>query len=335
MTSLHAARYRFHVRVTATLSLPDYAGSALRGAFGHALLQVCGLSAHDRDNNTSLFQQSPYVEVFAPQQLPQAVSLKNLAQLPVPYIIEAPLTQVRVYQPDETLLFEMVLCGNALQHLPVVILAWRRAFLRGVGGGDGKGELYKAEILEPDGTAKVIYDYGYPRIVPHETIITAPNFDASACFKMDVHLLLETPLRLQQQGSILGPREMTAPALLRNLIRRVTLQLQMQQPDACPLEQIRHLNNLADKVEDERRLAWQEWGRYSSRQKQAMKLGGVTGHWLLNDVSTELLPFIYLGQWLHVGKETAFGLGKYKWLTGHWQPEKKGQPVLPEVQIHV
>ncbi len=335
MNSLHAARYRLHVRVTASLSLPDYAGSALRGAFGHALLQVCGLSVHDRDNNTPLFQQSPYVAVFAPQQLPQSVSLNNLAQLPVPYIIEAPLTQARVYQPDEALAFEMVLCGNALQHLAVVILAWRRAFLRGVGGGDGRGELIKVEFVGADGAAKVIYDNEHPRIVPHETIINVPDFGVSDRAASDVHLLLATPLRLQHHGKILGPREITATALLRNLIRRVTLQMQMQQPDAWPLEQIRHLNTLADKVQDERRLAWQEWVRYSSRQKQSIKLGGVTGHWLLNDVSVELLPFIYLGQWLHVGKETAFGLGKYDCLTAHWQPEKKTQSPLLKVNIHV
>ena len=45
-----------------------------------------------------------------------------------------------------------------------------------------------------------------------------------------------------------------------------------------------------------------------------MTLGGLVGHWQLQEVPEQLLPFIYLGQWLHVGKECAFGLGKYRWI---------------------
>ncbi|MDV7399370.1 CRISPR system precrRNA processing endoribonuclease RAMP protein Cas6, partial [Arthrospira platensis SPKY1] len=56
-----------------------------------------------------------------------------------------------------------------------------------------------------------------------------------------------------------------------------------------------------------------DWERYSSRQKQKMKLGGLVGRWQLLQVPAPLLPFVHLGQWLHVGKEGAFGLGKYQW----------------------
>ncbi|MDP2286252.1 MAG: hypothetical protein Q8L06_19100, partial [Pseudohongiella sp.] len=128
--SLSVARYRFNVRVTSPLKLPDYAGSTLRGAFGHALLQVCGLSPADREMNTLLFKQSAYVVVFAPQQYAKGVSLNNLAQLPVPYVIEAPLVKAQTYQTNEQLSFDVVLFGPAMPHLSTIILAWRRAFLR-------------------------------------------------------------------------------------------------------------------------------------------------------------------------------------------------------------
>lgn len=318
--ALNAARYRFYIRVTAPLRLPDYAGSTLRGVFGHALLQVCGLSPTDRDKNTLLFQQSPYVDVFAPQKAAPGISLNNLAQLPVPYVIEAPLDQVQTHKINERFSFDLVLSGSALRHLSTIILAWRRAFLRGVGNGDGKGELMRVECISPDGLATIIYSEEQPRIAPHITRIVAPDFRSADSDGRDVHLLLETPLRLQQRGKLLGPREMTASIFLRSLIRRITLQIQMQQPDSWPLERIRQLNELADKVTDDRRLIWQDWERYSTRQKQTMKLGGVTGHWLIRKVPVDLLPFIYLGQWLHLGKETSFGLGKYKWLSTPWQP---------------
>jgi len=333
--SLNMARYRFHVRVTTPISLPDYAGSTLRGAFGHALLQVCGLSPADRDNNTPLFLQSAYVAVFAPQQSVQRVSLNNLAQWPVPYVIEAPLVKAQTYQTNEQLNFDMVLCGPALNHLSTIILAWRRAFLRGVGAGDGTGELTSVECFGSDGIATTIYTQQQPRVIAHDSSITLPDFNRLYPQGCDVHLLLRTPLRLQQRSKILTPGDMTAPILLRNLIRRVTLQMQIQHVDAWPLERIRQLNDLADKVTDERRLFWQSWGRYSSRQKQAMNLSGVTGDWLLRKVPAELLPFIYLGQWLHLGKETAFGLGKYDWVFTPWQPATKTQNNSTQGQKYV
>lgn len=42
--SFPAARYRFGWRITRALRLPDYAGSMLRGAFGHALRKVACLT---------------------------------------------------------------------------------------------------------------------------------------------------------------------------------------------------------------------------------------------------------------------------------------------------
>lgn len=311
MLTIELARYRFFVDVTKPIELLDYAGSALRGAFGHALLRVCGLSTDDRDYQTPIFLQSPYVTVFAPQQPESGVSLNNLATPPAPYVIEAPFAKKQCWQVGEQFSFDMVVGGEALRHIEVIILAWRRAFLHGIGSTDGTGELTNVAFLPADSKLQVIYDTARKRVIRHPTALHSPEFSAP----MDVHLRLQTPLRIQQKGKIAGTGELTASLFLRSLIRRVTTQQQMQQINVWPLERIRELNHIADKVADERRVAWQDWGRYSSRQKQVMKLGGVTGHWLFRQVPVELLPFLFLGQWLHVGKETVFGLGKYEWLT--------------------
>lgn len=61
----------------------------------------------------------------------------------------------------------------------------------------------------------------------------------------------------------------------------------------------------------ERALQW--WTRFSSRQQQEKTLGGVTGDWTLEGELTELLPWFWLGQWLHVGKNATMGMGMH-WL---------------------
>ena len=46
-----------------------------------------------------------------------------------------------------------------------------------------------------------------------------------------------------------------------------------------------------------------------------MALGGVVGQWHLHtnaDTLEQLWPWLWLGQWLHVGKNASFGLGGYR-----------------------
>ncbi len=60
------------------------------------------------------------------------------------------------------------------------------------------------------------------------------------------------------------------------------------------------------------KIKWDDWERFSGSQKKWMKFGGLIG-----DVSYtgNLQPFsevLKLGEWLHIGGETSFGLGKYE-----------------------
>jgi hypothetical protein len=317
---LPIARYRFTFCVTEPIRLQHYAGSSLRGAFGHALRQLACVTKAHTCTGCALLPSCPYPLIFSPHEIPrEQAGFKTLAQIPVPYIIEPPPLGAKQLAEGTLLNFHMVLMGTALPQLALVILAWRRALLRGLGPGDGKADLLTVELLTANATS-IIYSDAAPTVLPHDTHLDVPVYESS----QDVHLHLTTPLRIQKDKKVLGAREITAPVLLRNLIRRVSLlaQFQFDQPLAFDVQQF---NSLADSVSDDRRLAWQDWSRYSSRQQQRMELGGVTGHWLLREVPAPLLPFLYVGQWLHVGKETSFGLGSYQVVKSPWKPAVAGK----------
>ena len=72
-----------------------------------------------------------------------------------------------------------------------------------------------------------------------------------------------------------------------------------------------HLAAAAAQLTGERRLQWRDWTRFSSRQQREMTLGGVIGEWKLAGDLDDLLPWFWLGQWLHVGKNTTMGMGMY------------------------
>ena len=49
----------------------------------------------------------------------------------------------------------------------------------------------------------------------------------------------------------------------------------------------------------------------SNDNQQKMTLGGITGTWQFDHLPLSFAQLLHIGQWLHIGKETVFGLGRY------------------------
>jgi len=67
-------------------------------------------------------------------------------------------------------------------------------------------------------------------------------------------------------------------------------------------------------------FTWKENYRYSERQNQKMTLGGLIGEVILKGVDPDTGRILRLGEQLHIGKQTTFGLGKYS-IIEHNNPE--------------
>jgi CRISPR/Cas system endoribonuclease Cas6 (RAMP superfamily) len=66
---------------------------------------------------------------------------------------------------------------------------------------------------------------------------------------------------------------------------------------------------------DTRLLQWHDIQRHSGTQNQKLPLGGLIGTATLSGPTAAmqtLLPLLQLGERLHIGKETAMGLGRYQ-----------------------
>jgi hypothetical protein len=60
----------------------------------------------------------------------------------------------------------------------------------------------------------------------------------------------------------------------------------------------------------ESNLSWFDWRRYSNRQDQAMFMGGLVGQITYKGATADFIPFFRFCEIFHIGKQTAFGLGK-------------------------
>lgn len=322
------ARYRFTCTLDEPARLPEFAGPALRGAFGHALRQLSCMTKAKECTGCMLLTGCPFPALFAPHELPKPTGLftSTIQHIPVPYVIEPPLNGKRTLQAGDTLAFNIVLMGTAVAQLPLIILAWQRALARGLTSRKSKATLHTVELLPPAGEPQLVYNQENPHVIPHTAQLSLPLYSST----QDMHLHLQTAVRIEKQKQALGPAQISAPHFLRHLIRRISLLAHLYFPEEKTFlpdqTEIAALNTLADNVQDDRRLNWQEWKRYSTRQDQEIILGGVQGHWLMKQVPPPLLPYLYLGQWLHAGKETAFGLGQYEITTTAWQPSRDTKP---------
>jgi CRISPR/Cas system endoribonuclease Cas6 (RAMP superfamily) len=101
--------------------------------------------------------------------------------------------------------------------------------------------------------------------------------------------------------------------LLRNLLRRLSWLAEIHCGERWELDYKELLFKAREKVHiTHRRLLWQDWERYSSRQRTRLKVGGFVGQITFEGKLEEFLPFLKLGEYLHVRKGTVYGLGKYR-----------------------
>lgn len=309
--ALPLARYRYEWLVQSELRLPDYAGSALRGVFGGWLRKLSCLQQQPECAGCTLIATCPYTTLFETPAPKVAAGEKGFAVIPNPYVIEPPPWGRRRYFPGDTLIFHQVLLGQALERLPLVILAWQRAMAHGVGPGNGTAHLHRVVLEEETGELE-IFSPAMGIIRDHTTEVTVPPWGGGDRLQLE----LLTPTRIQKDGSPLGPGRLQPRDLLVALMRRISQMAFLHCGRSWPLDHA-ELAATASRCKGYGNLSWRDWTRRSSRQGQNMALGGVVGRWTLQgDDHHAFWPFVYLGSWLHVGKNATFGLGGYRLLGG-------------------
>ena len=311
MINLPVNRYQFNFMVETPLHLNFYSGSMLRGAFGHALRQVSCMTKLAECKSCPLYRSCAYPAVFETPP-PEQHGLQAFSDIPPPYIIEPPALGSKDYQPGEMLSFSMVLIGSAIAQLPLIIYAWQRALVRGLGKLHSQARLQNVSLaLNQDASESVIIYTAQAgaAVIAHEHLLKKDLNDVPNIPPKSITLSIKTPLRTQKQGKILS-QDMTGRDFIMALVRRYYLLEEFhtthyQAPDFSALAE------LALGINATTQFHWCDWERYSNRQQQKMALGGVLGQITLSGALQPFLPLLQMGQWIHIGNKTSFGMGLY------------------------
>lgn len=335
---LKVGLFRLRIAVRQRMELPSYKGSVLRGGFGSAFRRVsCALRATDC-RPCDLRQVCPYAYIFETSPTADAGVLRTLQDVPRPFVFEPPQDERTSFEPGEELEFGLVLIGKGVDYLPYFVVAFRELGRTGIGPRRAGFSLRLVEQLgseawsrldgpvrdSADGNPKVaprtecgiVFDgrEGNPGIVPR--LGDVPYLDREALALQADRLRPDRVLvEFRTMARLKAGNELDHTpgfqVLVRALLRRVSSLAVFHHGTSLELD-YRSLIDQAGGVRiarDETR--WVDWTRHSNRQNARMNLGGLVGRVVYEGDISPFRELLVLGSYVHVGKNTTFGLGKY------------------------
>lgn len=307
------ACYQFTIEAFEDLHLPPFKGSTLRGGFGHALRRLtclhqdgrrCGECDHEQD--------CVYGYLFRTRPPEDADVLSTLTAVARPFVIEPPRDDRQVIPPGQQLQFTVVLIGRAIDHLPYFILAFKELGKLGLGTGRGKYILQRVLVKHPwNGKEGTIFDGVDVRVGADQWRVRYPAVAEWAQTlppdRLDVAFL--TPTRLKHRGELMweGP---PFHVLVRRLLDRVSSLAYFHCGEQWDIDFKGWIEQAKDVRIADAATTWADWSRYSGRQGQRIKMGGLVGPVAYEGNLAPYRALLALGSLIHVGKGTVMGNGR-------------------------
>ncbi|MCG2749687.1 MAG: CRISPR system precrRNA processing endoribonuclease RAMP protein Cas6 [Desulfobulbaceae bacterium] len=302
-------RYIFQCRFTSPATLPAFKGSMLRGAFGHALKKVVCALRRKTCADCLLSETCVYSLIFEPHAIPadRGNNRTRTAVRPHPYVLQPPADNGRAYEKGDAFLFGLTFFGTANDFLPHIIYAVAQMGETGLGRKEENGRgCFNLAAVEADGVR--LYDGDKKILLQGHTLKALDLLPPPTNHVTSLTVKLLTPLRLKHDNRF----QQTLPfhLLIRAALRRIsTLEEAFGQGE--PQLDYRGLVSRAEQVvTKESDCCWVDIERYSNRQKTGMLMGGLLGTLIYEGELAEFLPLLEYCEVTHLGKQTAFGLGR-------------------------
>lgn len=272
-------KLRFYIQFQEAALLPSFKGSMLHGWFGHALKAVDERAFHVLYGSHDQQQPKPYA-VCPNDDLKQD------------------------WHKHEIYHFDIVLFGQACQLAQVVIDTANYGQKLGLGAHKTRFTLLSVCSVLPSSLKAGVHINTLKDWLPS-------NIESLATTK-EIALHYRTPVRIKALGKIVQQ----APRLdewLNHILRRWS-----QLTCFWVLEDQDLFNQLYDerpRIGDYDMIShvyFEDWQRYSKKDKQHLPFGGLKGQVSYCGDIAQALPLLSVGQQLHLGGKTTFGLGAYQ-----------------------
>lgn len=334
--------FQFTITPVEPLDVPAVnKGNMLRGGFGHAFRRLCCVPQCKDAKTCPLGASCPYKAVFEPSPPAGSNRLSRNQDIPRPFVFRAPPTRKTRFEAGERFEFGLVLMGRALDSLPYFVLSFRELAQGGLGLNRARCTLEKVEEVgvPSEGDA---FDGPKKRLIysaEDQLFRAAHGFNPDQWIKMRIRQLSATAGTDTSLAAKLSNRHGNTPA--SNLtIRFLTPTFLRADGEVVRRPEFHHIfkrlrdrinalstffgdgpvdadfRGLGERAEKVRTVAaraeWVERFRTSSKTHQRHELSGFVGETTYEGEIGEFLPWLNLGELVHVGKHSAWGNGWFE-----------------------
>ena len=310
------ARYRFTYIVQEQLRMPRFKGNVFRGRFGYILRHItCVGTTPECETRCQFPERCVYSKCFETPVPDDSPMLRGQPFAPHPFILEPPRTGKSDFAPGDTFSCNLTLIGDTINLLPWMVFTFDQIGKRRIGlqGERGQCQLEKVESLPGRGNdqPQIIFTAETEMLTDDGLILQLDDVMQAAPHVTDsVELAFLTPTSIKVDGK--WTSKLTFEHLIRNLLRRIRFLSYFHCGEDLGTEVDAHgLIAAAQSVSHTSRLQWLRGGRYSHRAEARVPMDGFMGTIRFEGDVTPFLPFISLGEYLHIGHHTAFGFGQY------------------------
>jgi hypothetical protein len=327
---------RFSITPVSQLIVPAVnKGNMLRGGFGHAFRRLCCVPQCRDARSCPIADSCPYKQIFEPSPPPGAERLSKNQDIPRPFIFRPPHTTQTNFERDESFEFELVLIGRAFEYLPYFVLSFRELAEGGLGLNRARCKLDRvvAQTSICDSQTRhstLLYssqDQLFHSVKPLDSAdwiksridqLTSDNgrlttdntqLDSGLRSLTSVTLAFLSPTHLKSSGQAIREPE------FHHIFKRLRDRLNALSTffGEGPLDMdFRGFGERSEKIKKVRgHFEWLDRARTSTKTGQRHELSGFVGEATYEGDLEEFLPWLVMGELVHVGKHTPWGNGMY------------------------
>lgn len=328
LETLSIARVRFSLTTTHAAETPAYKGDMLRMALLWWLSEYwCAMPERCRSGcrrpDACLFGRlvEPLMDPAWPLPMQRLIG----ATPPPAYALWDDQDRRRVFEAGTRWCFELTLIGElAVRQLPAIVAAVQQGAERGMGRIQWRSQLRQVTVQLPAGEKLLAAE----RETASGPVLTWSNFgledvrfdigDANKLVERlttpvrAISLRYLSPVKIKEQGQWVERPEFSA--VMRALVRRLRILSLVHGSGEWPHEAYGPLLDLAEAVRlDHDETRWSGFTRYSHRSGEQDVEGFLGRAWYSSPTDLRpLLPVLWLGQWLQIGKSYVVGGGRYE-----------------------
>jgi len=304
--------FTFHLEALEEMNLPEYKGSMFRGAFGWAFRKAVCVTHFSECGGCLLKNNCSYFRIFE-TELPEREipGFRGIKKLPHPFVIHPPVERNTFYPKGAVLKVGISIFGRFAEMLPFFVYTFQKMGETGISYKRSRFRLLSVYHALPGGAEQLIFSAENGRLTTSYTPHTVSDIIGRAGNVPAKEVTIEflTPWRLQEENKLVMSPSRIKPGSIPVSVYRRYRAISAFYCDGNPGHNYEIPPGLTIK---DNSLHFYDWERYSARQETKISLGGFIGKIKLAGSVKDIIPLLKIGEYLNIGKNSIFGLGRYK-----------------------